>query len=165
MATHYDTLQATIATKWAELKALEQEFNKLKNIYDTKLKNRILALEKRKNFKPKWKEAVDLHLFDNISSICKECYPTWLLDIDEDEDEDEGIYSIEKLGKPGSRAWDIFIFTIIETLHERDSLYDADDKKFNTCEDTAGGCDEIIWEVGSQLLREGAWMDDLNSLD
>jgi hypothetical protein len=58
---------------------------------------------------------------------------------------------MEVIGEKDSLKRQEFELRVIESLWKNGSFLD-EDGRFNTFEDTAGGCDEITWDVACALL-------------
>jgi hypothetical protein len=168
MATSIESLKAMIEPMRAAIKlqteqltVLEKQLWELENPVETRpfsvaeMERRVIALEKRKTYKNAWKKAVDDGLIRFIGYILNDCYPAW-----EDEDGRNEVMNaaFKKLGKIGSRHWQIFTLKIIEYLH-KNRRFRYEDGRFDTFEDTAGGCDETTWDAGCYLLENPAWME------
>ena len=116
----------------------------------SEMKKRVLAIETRKAYKPRWKKAVADGLLENVQGILYECYKTYL------DRSEMGVEFIEaakkKMGKKDSLQWQLFILEVIQHLWKKGSFLN-EDGTFDTYEDTAGGCDEITWDAGIELIE------------
>jgi hypothetical protein len=98
----------------------------------------------------KWKAFVlKTDVVDNIVNILEECYEPYLDFILESHADAnlEKAYSI--IGKKHSKQWEEFQFCVIKKLldpKDYDEEYDF--------EDTAGGCDEVAWDAGCEVITE-----------
>jgi hypothetical protein len=116
----------------------------------SEMKKRVLAIETRKAYKRSWKKAVDDGLIDNVQGILYDCYKTYL---DRSEMGVEFVEAAKKrMGKKDSLQWQLFILEVIQHLWKTGSFLD-EDGSFNTYEDTAGGCDEITWDAGIDIIE------------
>ena len=158
-----EPLRGMIKYQQLQLELLERRLFELENPVETRplsnaeMKKRVIALEKRKGHKSLWKKGVEAGLLDNVQGIVDECYDMWHQECDHIKT------AVKKLGKIGSRHWQIFTLKIIAKLHE-DGSFMVEDGDIDTFEDTAGGCDEITWGVGSKLLENSEWMENPNWL-
>jgi hypothetical protein len=108
-----------------------------------------LAEEKSAKFKKGWKKAVDSGLVKNVEYILEECLPSLL---DPDSAGDIVPFNAKKLGKVGSAEWDAFVFKVIERIFKMEE-FDDGHENINNYEDTANGCDEVVWDVAVDLLH------------
>jgi len=115
----------------------------------SEMKKRVIAIETRTAHKPSWKKAVDDGLLENVQGILHDCY------LSLKSPEDNGGMPITKvmevIGEKDSLKRQEFELRVIESLWKNGSFID-EDGSFNTFEDTAGGCDEITWDVACALL-------------
>jgi len=77
---------------------------------------------------------------DNIIEILNDCYSSFL-----DDDDDGKIEAI--IGKMKSRKWQEFQLKVISKLLRPGHITDD----FN---DTANGCDEVVWDAGLEMINE-----------
>lgn len=138
-----------------QLAALEKKLWELENpvetrpLSDAEMKKRVIALETRKAYRGSWKKAIDEGLLENVEGILNECHGSLR---DKDSSGKEAAVAAKKLGKVGSLSWQLFTLQIIKNLHAEGSF--ADERGgFNTFEDTAGGCDEIVWMEACKILE------------
>lgn len=155
---HHEAQLAIVIKKIEELQAAGVE----PPLSQAEMKKRVLAIENRKGYKGPWKIAIKDGLLENIQSIMNEdTYNTYLYnDLADDATEEEKKAAKERskkiksyLGPFGSRKWQLFVLKVIEFLHSEGSL-DSDEDGFDTYEDTAGGCDEITWDAGVNILEK-----------
>jgi len=124
------------------------------------MKKRIIEFETRTAYKHSWKKNVNEGLLENMQHILNEdTYHAYLeVDVPENATEEEKREAEEKskkiqayLGSFGNLTWQLFVLKVIKKLHDDGSFYQ--DGEFDTFEDTAGGCDEITWDVGVQIIE------------
>jgi len=142
-----------------------------KNIYELEnpaltqdqLKERVLAMERGLAYKFEWKIALQNRLLENMQKILNEdTYRAYLaVDVGDDATEEEKKEAEERsqkfqayLGPFGGLTWQLFVLQIIKNLHDSGGFWSRG--TFDTFEDTAGGCDEIAWNVGMKILKEEA---------
>lgn len=117
-------------------------------ISDAEMKKRVIALETRTAYKFSWKRAVNAGLLDNVQCLVNECYGPWR---EKGRTNENIVAAVKKLGKVGTLKWQLFTLQIIENLRNKNSFHRAAEG-FDTFEDTAGGCDEIVWDAGCDIL-------------
>jgi hypothetical protein len=147
--------KATLKLQTQQLAVLEKQLWELENpietrpLSDAEMKKRVLAFETRSAYKSLWKKAVNEGLLDNVQGIVMECHGSWR---SKDSSGSEKIVAaVEKLGAKGSLPWQLFTLQIIENLHKKGNFWY--ETYFDTYEDTAGGCDEIVWDEGCEILE------------
>ena len=119
---------------------------------EAEMKKRVIALETRKAYKFTWKRAVDGGLVSNVKQILDESYHVYL---DRKVMDAEFVAKAkERMGKLGSLKWQLFILDVIAHLKKDGSFCNEDTKDFDDFEDTAGGCDEITWDAGSDIIEK-----------
>jgi hypothetical protein len=161
MATSIELLKILVEQGKAQLKlqtqqlaVLEKQLWELENpvetrpLSDAEMKKRVLAFETRLAYKSPWKKAVNEGLLDNVQSLVNECYGQWR--IKESYDSEKIVTAAKKLGAKGSLPWQLFTLQIIKRLHGKGNFWHG--TYFDTYEDTAGGCDEIVWNAGCDIL-------------
>ena len=157
MATSIELLKMLVEQGKAQLKlqtthlaALEKQLWELENpvetrpLSDAEMKKRVIAFETRTASKAEWKRAVADGLLDNVQALVNECHGPW----------HKGTAAVKKLGKVGSLPWQLFTLQIIKNLHDKGSFWR--DTRLDTFDDTANGCDEIVWDEGSAILEKSA---------
>ena len=97
-----------------------------------------------------WEEAIEIGLVENVCQILDDCYVNY---IDPTDDEEFAAKAKEVLGPFGSRKWQLFMLKVFEDLVKNDCFI-QEDGTIDTFEDTAGGCDEITWDVGYNIIKE-----------
>ena len=97
-----------------------------------------------------WKKAIEIGLVENVREILADCYDNY---IDPTENEEFAAKAKEVLGPFGSRKWQLFMLKVFEDLVKNDCFI-QEDGTIDTFEDTAGGCDEITWDVGYNIIKE-----------
>jgi len=96
----------------------------------------------------KWKAFVTKKygVVDNILNILEICYEHYAEYIKE-EIPSKSVLTI--LGKKHSQEWNEFQFCVIQKLlNPKDYNVEYD------YEDTAGGCDEVVWDTGRKIIDE-----------
>jgi hypothetical protein len=135
-----------------QLAALEKQLWELENpvetrpLSDAEMKKRVLAFETRAANKAEWKKAIADGLLDNVQGLVNGCHGPWR------KGNETIVAAVKKLGKIGSLPWQLFTLQIIKDLHNKDSF--RRDARIDTFEDTAGGCDEIVWDAGCAILKK-----------
>jgi hypothetical protein len=117
----------------------------------SEMKKRVIAIETRRAHKPSWKKAVDDGLLENVQGILHDCYLS--LKSHEDNGGTPVTKVMEVIGKKDSLKQQEFELSVIESLWKNGSFID-EDGSFNTFEDTAGGCDEVTWDVACELIAQ-----------
>lgn len=161
MATSIELLKMLVEQGKAQLKlqtthlaALEKQLWELENpvetrpLSDAEMKKRVIAFETRTAAKAEWKRAVADGLLDNVQALVNECHGPW------HKGNETTVAAVKKLGKVGSLPWQLFILQIIKNLHDKGSFWR--DARLDTFDDTANGCDEIVWDEGSAILEKSA---------
>lgn len=145
MDEEYAYLSARVRVLAAKIFERDQAFEK-------KQKAEVIALAKKKSaaFKKQWKKMVEEErLIENIQMILTMCYEN-LKDSD-CTDSEVVSNNAEALGKVGSKEWREFLVKLIGALLADDAFGNAKDG-YDNFEDTAGGCDEAVWEKAVELL-------------
>ena len=93
-----------------------------------------------------WKSFAGTHcgVVSNIADILDDCYDSYVETIQE-EYSDKSYKTI--IGKQESLKWQQFKLKVIANLINPSRMDDEFD-------DTAGGCDEIAWDAGLEVIRE-----------
>jgi len=177
MATPIELLKTMVEQGKAQLKLQTEQLAVLeKQLYDleypvetrpisaAEMKKRVIAIETRTAHKRSWKKAIDDGLLENIQSIMnKDTYVSYLeVDVEEKATDEEKRAAKEKsekykayLGPFDGLKWQLFILQIIKNLHKEGSFWTEEgDYGFDTFEDTAGGCDEILYMEGCEILEK-----------
>lgn len=155
---HHEAQLAIANKKIEELQAAGVE----PPLSQAEMKKRVLDIEERKAYKSSWKKAIKDGLLENIQSIMNEdTYDAYLdVHVADDATEEEKKAAKERskkirayLGPFGSRKWQLFVLKVIQFLHSEGSFH-SDEGGFDTYEDTAGGCDEIAWDAGVEIIEK-----------
>jgi hypothetical protein len=114
------------------------------------LEQRVLALAAAENKKTKaaWRKVVlKEDLIDNVFRILEDCYDPFF-------DMEMPAAAIKaRIGRRGSLKWQLFCLEVIEQLYKKGAfLSSMEDGSFDSFEDTAGGCDEVTWDVAMDLI-------------
>jgi hypothetical protein len=139
-----ENLQATAALLRKQLAEIEAKMVELApkppqvSVFD--LHKEVLNISKTR----KWKDFVNNGVVDNITEILDECYDPYVDFINEDL---PGKKPVDIIGELGSEKWLKFQFEVIKTLISPSEM----DEDFS---DTAGGCDEIAWDAGMDVIRK-----------
>jgi hypothetical protein len=109
---------------------------------------------------PKWKAFVlqPYGVVDNIVGLLDDSHEFFLEAVTEDA-EDMVLarkQALSILGKTRTKLWFEFQLSVIKKLLDPKDY----DEEYNF-EDTAGGCDEVAWDAGYDLLKEK--FDELNN--
>jgi hypothetical protein len=175
MATPIELLKTMVEQGKAQLKlqtqqlaVLEKQLFDLENPVETRplsnaeLEKRVIAIETRSAYKRSWKKAIDDGLLENIQSIMNEdTYASYLeVDVEENATAEQKRAAKEKskkrkeyLGPFDGLKWQLFLLQIIQNLHKEGSFW-TEERSFDTFEDTAGGCDEVLYMEGCEILEK-----------
>jgi hypothetical protein len=115
------------------------------NIYERVLK---LADKTSPTFQKAWKVAIDNDLVDNINNLLQECHDPFT-----EEYGNKAVNVIGKYGEYNTLKWNNFVFNVIESLFNKGSFI-VEDGYIDTFDDTAGGCDEVIWDEGCTIIEK-----------
>ena len=147
--------KATLKLQTQQLAALEKQLWNLENpvetrpLSDAEMKKRAIAIENRTAMKAGWKRAVDAGLLHNVQNLVDECHDPWQ---EKGRTNETIVTAVKKLGKVGSLPWQLFTLEIIKNIHNRGTFWRDD--HLDLFEDTAGGCDEIVWTEGTAILEK-----------
>jgi len=120
------------------------------NLSADEMKKRVIAMDTRLAYKREWAEAVNDGLLENVQNILDECYGYFS---DPTEMGEEFVAKATKMfGKHKSLERQLFTLQVIQHLKKNGSFID-DRGRFDTFEDTAGGCDEIVQNVAQELIE------------
>jgi hypothetical protein len=119
------------------------------------MRQRVIAMEGRKAYKPSWKKAIERGLAENVQDILDDCADYLYYDRDNPSEFIEA--AKERLGKANSLHRQEFTLLVIQYLHTKGSFYNEDTQDFDDFEDTAGGCDEITQEAAMYLIENPEW--------
>ena len=107
--------------------------------------------------KKMWKQVIKNEEFDNIIALLNDSYDPVC--------DDMSPLGVNILGKKGSFKWKAFCERVIERMVKDESRFFANGE-FVSYEDTAGGCDEIVYDMMCDQLKEEmktpvdtAWVD------
>ena len=164
MASSLDLLKILVEQQRASLKlqtqqlaVLEKQLWELENpvetrpLSDAEMKKRVLAFENRTAYKSSWKRVVEAGLVHNVQSLVDQCHGPWR---EKGRTNETIVAAVKKLGKVGSLPWQLFTLEIIKNLHDSGGFWR--DGNFDLFEDTANGCDEIVWTEGAAILEKSA---------
>ena len=149
--------RAQIKLQTQQLAVLEKQLWELEDpvetrpLSDAEMKKRTIAIENRTAYKGEWKRAVEAGLLDNVQGLVNECHGPWR---EKGRTNETIVAAVKKLGKVGSLPWQLFTLEIIKNIHDKGSFWR--DSNFDLFEDTASGCDEIVWDAGSAILEKSA---------
>lgn len=123
---------------------------------ESEIKAAVLAMETRDTYKKGWAEAVHNELYENVKDILEECYGELL-----NPDNDELQTAKDVIGKKKTVTRQRFILKVIQYLHSKGSFLDDEDKNtfdtFDTFDDTAGGCNEVVWNAAVYIVKYPDW--------
>jgi hypothetical protein len=124
--------------------------------HTSEFEKRVIALETRTAYKSKWKMAIEDGLIQNVQRILENCYDSFL---NEDEMDTEFVEKAKmKIGEIDSPEWQIFTLEVIDYLCKK-RTYINEDGSIDNFEDTAGGCDEVIWYIAEDIIQETVCSD------
>jgi hypothetical protein len=152
--------QEQVAVVQGKLQEIVTADPNLAALTQPEMEARVLAMNRSKG----WKKVVADGLLGNIQSILDEnthyCYSE--VDVDEnatDEQKREAKERSDKikayLGVFGGLKWQTFVLKVIQKLLIGGS-FKNEDGTWDDFEDTAGGCDEITWDAGMEIIEEEA---------
>jgi hypothetical protein len=140
-------LKAIVKHHKKQLEIAEQKMQELKSDF----KQRVIALEERNAYKSKWKKVIEDNLIHNIQRILEDCYDAFL---NKDEMGDEFVEKAKiKIGEIDSPEWQMFTLDVIECVCKK-RTYINEDGSIDNFEDTAGGCDEVIWYIAEDIILQ-----------
>jgi hypothetical protein len=140
-------LKAIVKHHKKQLEIAEQKMQELKSEF----KQRVIALEERNAYKSKWKKVIEDNLIHNIQRILEDCYDAFL---NKDEMGDEFVEKAKiKIGEIDSPEWQMFTLDVIECVCKK-RTYINEDGSIDNFEDTAGGCDEVIWYIAEDIILQ-----------
>jgi len=149
-----DQQRASLKLQTQQLTVLEKQLWELENpvetrpLSDAEMNKRAIAIENRTAMKAGWKRAVDAGMFHNVQSLVDQCHGPWR---EKGRTNETIVAAVKKLGKVGSLPWQLFTLEIMKNLHGKGSFWRDD--HLDLFDDTAGGCDEIVWDAGSEILK------------
>jgi len=119
----------------------------------SEMKKRVIALASAESpaYKRDWKKAIENGLIENVQRILHDSYPSL-----KSSDSNGGTpitKVMEVIGKKDSLKRQEFELRVIERLYKK-GCFNEEDGGIDTFEDTAGGCDEITWDVVCELVAE-----------
>jgi len=98
-----------------------------------------------------WNRAIEDGLIRNVRNILNECYEHYIHSVDGNTEFE--LKAKEVLGPFGSLKWQLFTLSVIERLVQK-GCFINEDGSIDTFEDTAGGCDETVWDIGLEIIEE-----------
>jgi hypothetical protein len=144
-------MSAELYDKIAEAKKVLAELEKqLPPHYVTNIKERVLKLadSSSEDFKKAWEKAINEDLVDNIDGILRESHDAFV-----EEYEKDAITVMGKHGEFTTLKWNNFVFSVIENLFKKGIFTTEEYGYIDTFEDTANGCDEIVWDEGCEIIE------------
>jgi len=124
-----------------EAKIAELTSNPPLNVPTIDLKAEVLAMSDNKE----WKDfIIKQDVIYNITNILDECYDAYKDCMREDF---PNLKPKDLIGKLGSNKWLSFQLKTIKKLLHPPNM----DEDF---QDTAGGCDEVAWDAGLEVIQE-----------
>ena len=123
-------------------------------ISPSEMRKRVIALAAAESAKYKrdWKKAVtDGRLLENVQGILHDSYQS--LKSSDCNDGTPITKVMEVIGKKDSLKRQEFELRVIERLYKK-GCFNEEDGGIDTFEDTAGGCDEVTWNVACALVAE-----------
>jgi hypothetical protein len=145
-------MSAELYDKIAEAKKVLAELEKqLPPPYVSNINERVLKLADKSssNIKQAFKQAIDEGLVVNIDGFLRECHDAFV-----DEYSENAITIMGKHGEFTTLKWDNFVFSVIERLFKKKVFTIEEDGCIDTFEDTAGGCDEIVWTEACKIIEK-----------
>lgn len=121
----------------------------------SEMRKRVIAMASAGSaaYKRSWKKAVTDGLLENVQGILNEAYPSL-----KSSDSNGGTpvsKVMEVIGKKDSLKRQEFELRVIERLYKKECFND-EDGGIDTFEDTAGGCDEITWDVACDIIAQSS---------
>ena len=123
-------------------------------ISPSEMRKRVIALAAAESakYKRNWKKAVtDGRLLENVQGILHDSYQS--LKSSDSNDGTPITKVMEVIGKKDSLKRQEFELRVIERLYKK-GCFNEEDGGIDTYEDTAGGCDEVTWNVACELVAE-----------
>ena len=120
----------------------------------SEMRKRVIALAAAESakYKRNWKKAVtDGRLLENVQGILHDSYQS--LKSSDCNDGTPITKVMEVIGKKDSLKRQEFELRVIERLYKK-GCFNEEDGGIDTYEDTAGGCDEVTWNVACELVAE-----------
>jgi len=112
-----------------------------------------MAAADSKKDKADWNKLIKRGMIENVQGILLDCYSS-LRDKDSNPD---GWKAARELGVLSTSVkWQQFGLRVIQMLKYQGSFGIGSEDGLNDFEDTAGGCDEITWDVAVELLEADA---------
>lgn len=127
------------------------ELERRMDVETAEFNRRVIDIAKTEGvaYRKKWESLVkEEDLVDNIVGILDMS----LYALQDPELSNEKVAKNAKALVPGSNAWREFVFNLISALHKNGSFGTLKDG-FDSFNDTAGGCDETVWEASMKLLK------------
>jgi len=117
--------------------------------YVSNINERVMKLADNASvkFQKAWEVAIDNDIVNNINDLLQECHDSFV-----DEYGKNVVNVIGEHGEYNTLKWDNFVFSVIESLFKKGSFI-VEDGYIDTFEDTAGGCDEVIWDEGCTIIE------------
>ena len=121
----------------------------------SEMRKRVIAMASAESaaYKREWKKAVTDGLLENVQGILNEAYPSL-----KSSDSNGGTpvsKVMEVIGKKDSLKRQEFVLSVIERLYKNGS-FNEEDGGIDTFECTAGGCDEITWDVACDIIAQSS---------
>lgn len=134
--------QARLRELRKELAEVEAKIAELTPVPEVRinLKAEVLKMSDTKE----WKDFVNNGVVENIEEILDGCYDSYIECIPE---EFPNVKPKDLIGKFGSNKWLSFQLKTIKSLLDPSNMEDD-------FSDTAGGCDEVAWDAGFDVVRE-----------
>jgi hypothetical protein len=99
-----------------------------------------LAEGEDNKMKKAWKAALNNRVVENVTDILVECRDGFM-------DLPDRKKVMKAIGPLKSRTWQLFVLNVVSVLKKKGSF------QSNTFQDTAGGADEIVWNVACDLIE------------
>ena len=111
-----------------------------------------MGADDSKKDKAEWNILIKRGMIENVQGILWECYPSLRLK----DSNPEGWKAARELGARDGAKWQQFGLRVIERLKKQGCFGIGSADGLDDFEDTAGGCDEITWNVACELLAADA---------
>ena len=107
-----------------------------------------MAAADSKKDKADWNKLIKRGMIENVQGILLECYSS----LRAKDSNPDGWEAARELGGRDSVKWQQFGLRVIQKLKDQGCFGIGSEDGLNDFEDTAGGCDEITWDVAVELL-------------
>jgi hypothetical protein len=113
-----------------------------------------MASDDSKKDKADWNKLIKRGVIENVQGILMDCYSS----LRAKDSNPDGWKAARELGGRDTVKWQQFGLRVIQKLYEQGcfGVGSSENDGLDDFEDTAGGCDEITWDVAVELLEADA---------